>query len=87
MSATFFKRGVNPRFNAYRKQSALERNGKSIKFLMVKTDDATGKVTEIRYDYKGNITSKLKTEKYEKIDKDTFIGADNFVVIFKESWG
>jgi len=54
---------------------------------MVITNDATGKISEIRYDFKKTIISKLRAEKYERIDKDTYIGAKDFIVIYKEFWG
>jgi len=82
-SGTFWGRSINHRFNQYRRGLAI----KPIKHLMVITNDATGKISEIRYDFKKTIISKLRAEKYERIDKDTYIGAKDFIVIYKEFWG
>ena len=80
---TFWRRPVNTRFSAYRKQLAF----KHTKYLVVKTDDATESISEIRYDFKKTIVAKLKDENYERINKDIYIGAKDFIVIHKEWWG
>jgi len=82
---TFWGRPVNPKFNAYRRRLADKIHGPKYTYLAVKTDDATGNITEIPYAKKSTITDKLK-DTHEKIDNDTFIGAKDFVVIFRECW-
>jgi len=83
---TFWGRPVNPKFNAYRKRKAKEIHGPTHTFAMITTDDSTGNMTKKSFDKKDTITSLLKTRNYLKIDNDTYIGNNDFVVIYKESW-
>lgn len=76
----------NPRFNSYRKQEMRKDLGPSTTYKAVKTNDATGNISSMSYEFKGTITSKLLSESYQQIDPDTFIGEKDFVVIYKECW-
>ena len=84
--STFMGRPVNSRFNQYRKQQVRVTRGPAYTYLAVKTNDLTGSVNKMRYEFKGTITSKLLTESYQQVDPDTFIGEKDFVVIYKECW-
>ena len=79
-SGTFWGKPVNPKFNAHRRQQTIKNLGPKYTYLVVKTDDATGKVSSLPY------KRKPKMEGYQKIDSNTFIGPKDFVVIYRECW-
>lgn len=84
--STFCGRKVNPVFNAYRKKETRRILGPSCTYAAIKTEDATGKISSLSYEFKGNLTSKLLTEGYLRIAPDIFIGEKDFVVIYKYIW-
>lgn len=78
----------NHRFNQFRKQEVQEDRGPTTTYHAVKTsDDETSKMSKtVPYKLKGNLVSNLLKEGYQQIDPDTFIGRDDFAIIYKECW-